>query len=83
MTALSAFDFKQNHQTHLKHLKFKGLQPKTVEAYARAIRRSVCLWRPVHQLPGLLFHPQQPWPAIQGADLRLQAAVCVLMVIWF
>ena len=26
-------------QTHLKHLKLKGLQPKTIEAYARAIRR--------------------------------------------
>jgi integrase/recombinase XerD len=32
--------FKQNYQTHLKHLKLKGLQPKTIDAYARAIRRS-------------------------------------------
>ena len=32
--------FKQNYQTHLKHLKLKGLQPKTIEAYARAIRRA-------------------------------------------
>ena len=39
MTTSSAFDFKQNYQTHLKHLKLKGLQPKTVEAYSRAIRR--------------------------------------------
>ena len=39
MTASSTFDFKQNYQTHLKHLKLKGLQPKTVEAYSRAIRR--------------------------------------------
>ena len=31
--------FDQNYQTHLKHLKLKGLQPKTIEAYARAIRR--------------------------------------------
>nr|WP_031435092.1 site-specific integrase [Methylomarinum vadi] len=31
--------FKQNYQSHLKHLKLKGLQPKTIEAYARAIRR--------------------------------------------
>lgn len=31
--------FKQNYQTHLKHLKLKGLQPKTIEAYARAMRR--------------------------------------------
>ena len=31
--------FKQNYQLHLKHLKLKGLQPKTIEAYSRAIRR--------------------------------------------
>jgi site-specific recombinase XerD len=31
--------FKQNYQTHLKHLKLKGLQPKTIEAYSRAMRR--------------------------------------------
>ena len=39
MTASSESYFKQNYQTHLKHLKLKGLQPKTIEAYARAIRR--------------------------------------------
>ena len=32
--------FNDNYQTHLKHLKLKGLQPKTIEAYSRAIRRS-------------------------------------------
>ena len=31
--------FKRNYQSHLKHLKLKGLQPKTRDAYARAIRR--------------------------------------------
>ena len=31
--------FAQQYQTHLKHLKLKGLQPKTIEAYSRAIRR--------------------------------------------
>jgi hypothetical protein len=31
--------FKQNYQLHLKHLKLKGHQPKTIEAYSRAIRR--------------------------------------------
>ncbi len=31
--------FKQNHASHLKHLKLKGLRPKTIEAYSRAIRR--------------------------------------------
>ena len=31
--------FKRNYQSHLKHLKLEGLQPKTIEAYSRAIRR--------------------------------------------
>src|SRR4030067_3567392 len=31
--------FEQNYQSHLQHLKLKGLQPKTIEAYSRAIRR--------------------------------------------
>lgn len=39
MTTSSESHFKQNYQNHLKHLKLKGLQPKTIEAYARAIRR--------------------------------------------
>ncbi len=39
MTSSSESDFKQNYQTRLKHLKLKGLQPKTIEAYSRAIRR--------------------------------------------
>jgi len=39
MTSSSDKNFKQNYQTHLKHLKLKDLQPKTIEAYARAIRR--------------------------------------------
>ena len=39
MTSSFVPNFKQNYQTHLKHLKLKGLQPKTIEAYARALRR--------------------------------------------
>ena len=39
MKTSSAPNFNQNYQTHLKHLKLKGLQPKTIEAYSRAIRR--------------------------------------------
>ena len=31
--------FNQHYQQHLKHLKLKGLRPKTIDAYARAIRR--------------------------------------------
>lgn len=31
-------EFDQRYQTHLKHLKLKGLQPKSIDAYSRAIR---------------------------------------------
>ena len=31
-------NFKQQYETHLKHLRLQGLQPKTIEAYALAIR---------------------------------------------
>jgi hypothetical protein len=37
-TASTKADFDQRYQTHLKHLKLKGLQPKTIDAYSRAIR---------------------------------------------
>jgi len=39
MKAASDTNFKHQYQTHLKHLQLKGLQPKTIEAYARALRR--------------------------------------------
>ncbi len=39
MNATRKTDFDQSYQSHLKHLKLKGLQPKTIEAYSRAIRR--------------------------------------------
>ena len=32
-------EFDQRYDSHLRHLKLKGLQPKTIEAYSRAIRR--------------------------------------------
>lgn len=35
----AAAHFDRQYQTHLKHLKLKGLRPKTIDAYARAIRR--------------------------------------------
>lgn len=31
--------FKQDYDTHLKHLRLKGYQPKTIDAYARGVRR--------------------------------------------
>ena len=39
MTKPSTADFDRQYQSHLKHLRLKGLQPKTIEAYSRAIRR--------------------------------------------
>ncbi len=39
MTSAIDAKFKRKYQTHLKHLKLKGLRPKTIEAYSRAIRR--------------------------------------------
>ncbi len=39
MTTSSESYFKQNYQNPLKQLRLKGLQPKTIEAYARAMRR--------------------------------------------
>ena len=39
MNTASSTPFEQHDQRHLKHLKLKGLQPKTVDAYARTIRR--------------------------------------------
>ncbi len=39
MESLSANTFDRNYQAQLKHLTLKGLQPKTIDAYARAIRR--------------------------------------------
>lgn len=39
MRASSKKKFNQNYDKHLQHLKLKGLQPKTIEAYSRAIRR--------------------------------------------
>lgn len=39
MEALSDANFKFNNQSLQKHQKLKGMQPKIIEAYARAIRR--------------------------------------------
>jgi len=39
MTSPNERKFKRNYNKHLQHLKLKGLQPKTIEAYSRAIRR--------------------------------------------
>lgn len=40
MNTPSTPEFDRLYESHLKHLKLKGLQPKTIDAYARAIRRA-------------------------------------------
>lgn len=37
--SVTAAGFDRQYQLHLKQLKLKGLQPKTIDAYARAVRR--------------------------------------------
>ncbi len=39
MRTLNNEHFKKNYELHCKHLKLKGFQPKTIDAYSRAIRR--------------------------------------------
>ncbi|RDH92285.1 MAG: recombinase, partial [endosymbiont of Seepiophila jonesi] len=39
MTSPSERKFKRNYKKLLQHLDLKGLRPKTIEAYSRAIRR--------------------------------------------
>ena len=39
MAASPCEHFKHQYENHLKHLRLKGLRPKTIEAYARAVRR--------------------------------------------
>lgn len=39
MTTKFPAHFARQYDSHLKHLKLKGLQPKTIDAYSRAIRR--------------------------------------------
>ena len=41
--------FQQQYQSHLKHLKLKGLQPKTIDAYLRNGRRAGCALAWSHQ----------------------------------
>lgn len=40
VSAVAATNFDKNYELLLKHLTLKGLQPKTIEAYSRAIRRT-------------------------------------------
>lgn len=39
MKASNGKSFERNYASHLRHLKLKGLRPKTIDAYSRAVRR--------------------------------------------
>jgi integrase/recombinase XerD len=39
MSVVATTNFETNYEPHQKHLKRKGLQPKTIDAYSRAVRR--------------------------------------------
>ena len=39
MKTLKSEKFNTYYDLHCKHLKLKGLQPSTIDAYSRAIRR--------------------------------------------
>ncbi len=70
MTTSSPAHFARQHDSHLKHLKLKGLQPKTIDACARAIRRlggyfdyrieALTLIAPLHFV--LRIAPRPPMP---------------------
>ena len=45
--------FELHYQSHLKHLVLKGLQPKTIDAYARAVRRVAVGARFDHRIDAL------------------------------
>lgn len=55
MTTSSERTFKRHYETHLQHLKLKGLQPKTIEAHSRAIRRIGAYFN--HQIEELSEQP--------------------------
>src|SRR4030067_686753 len=66
-------DFEQNYQTHLKRLKLNGMQPKTVDAYSRAVRRAGEYFEyrigalTEQQLTGYFFDPLEspPWSSVK------------------
>ena len=41
MESASEKEFKRNYQSHLKHLKLKGMQPKTIDAVTLNISGSL------------------------------------------
>jgi hypothetical protein len=38
-TTAERAEFDRLYESHLRHLKLKGMRPKTIEAYSRGIRR--------------------------------------------
>ena len=71
-TFSSQSHFDRQYQTHLKHLKLKGLQPKTIEAYSRVIRRIGARFD--HRIDSLTE------PQLTDYFTEL---VCPLQILWF
>jgi len=84
MTAPSEAKFKRQYQTHLKHLRLKGLRPETIDAYSRAIRRIGAYFdheidelseeQPTDYFTDLL--ESHSWNAIKLDPLRRAPAFC-------
>ncbi len=78
-------EFDTRYESHLKHLRLKGMQPKTIEAYAHGVRRlgERFDWRIASLLTLLVFKaapPALPTPRAQpmrcsccGAPMRIIA----------
>ena len=45
MNPVTKAEFDQRYQTHLKHLKLKGLQPKTIDAYILRCENGLLTYR--------------------------------------
>ena len=61
--------FASRYRTHLQHLKLKGLQPKTIDAYARGIRRQLDL--PALLVNGSNGQRRQVQPIVQEHQIEL------------
>ena len=65
-------EFDQRYASHLRHLNLKGLQPKTIEAYSRGIRRLGEYFE--HRMPTSAMAPQRVSRVVGLFGLGLRAA---------
>jgi len=85
MTSPSQRKFKRHCNMHLQHLKLKGLQPKTVEAYSRAIQRIGDYFdheiydHTKQQLPIILPICSAPRPGVRSSSIYTASSSSTLM----